>query len=569
MRFRLPLALAALLLVAAAASAQGVSADTPRRAVSPALAITDARVVVSPGEILERATVVVRDGRIVAVGRDAEVPFDARVVEGDSLTVYAGFVDAFGQTGIPKPDDPESYEGDRDAPPRALAGIVPDTDARALFDPTDSQIQAMREAGFGAAHVAPREGLLSGEGSVVVLRELARNETAGSLVLAGPLSAVMRLDTAPGVYPATPMGVLATLRETVENARRARAARTDARGFARLAADPALDALGPLLDGERRLFFVAESSLDGFRVLRASQEMELSPVLVGVPDAAPLLDRLRAAPVPVVAPLALPDTVKADSTVLAADMPTTASPGGVSFVSDRRTLSVEALGDERTALNVQRRAAVHRAEASPAALAEAGVPLAFGTLGVKPADVLPNLRRMIAAGLTADDALAALTTGPADVLGLGAVLGTVERGKLGNLVVTNGDLFADSTAFQYVVVEGVLTEIDEDDTPAGDPDAAVTATGTWDLVVSTPGGDQTGTFELSGDAGDLSGSTTIDGTTIPLDSVTLVGNSLTMTFTAPDIGEVTVTGIITDAELEGTAELVMGSFPVTATRRPG
>ena len=518
--------------------------------------------------MLERATVVVRDGRIEAVG-DVAVPFDARVVEGDSLTVYAGFVDAFGQTGIPAPDETGDYEGDRDAPPRELAGIVPDTDARALFDPTDGRVEAMREAGFGAAHVAPREGLLSGEGSVVVLRELGRSENAGSLVLAGPLSAVMRIDTAPGVYPATPMAVLATLRETVENARRARAARADARGFARLAADPALDALGPLLDGERRLFFVADSYLDGFRALRASAEMDLAPVLVGVPDAAPLLDKLGEAPVPVVAPLALPDTVKADSAALAVDLPTTASPGGVSFVSDRRTMSVEALGAERTALTVQRRAAVRRAEASPAALAAAGVPLAFGTLGVKPADVLPNLRRMVAAGLSPDDALAALTTGSADVLGLASVLGTVEPGKLGNLVVTTGDLFADSTAIRYVVVEGALTELDADEAPAGDPDAVVTAVGTWDLIVSTPGGDQTGTFELSGEGDSLAGSVTIDGETIPFDAVTLVGNSLTMTFAAPDVGDVTVSGIITDDEFEGTAELAFGSFPFTATRRPG
>ena len=565
-RFLAGLALAAALALPAAA--QGVSADTPRRAVSPALAITGARVVVAPGKVLERATVVVRDGRIVSVG-DGAVPFDARVLAGDSLTVYAGFVDAFGYAGIPKPDEPEDYEGDRDAPPRQLAGIVPDTDARALFDPTDAGVQALREAGFGAAHVVPREGLLSGEGSVVVLRALGRGEGAGSLVLAGPLSAVMRIDTAPGVYPATPMAVLATLRETVENARRARAARGDRRGFARLAADPALDALGPLLDGERRLFFVAESALDGFRVLRASDEMALAPVLVGVPDAAPLLDKLREAPVPVVAPLALPDTVKADSAARAVPLATTTSPGGVSFVSDRRTLSVEALGAERTALTVQRRAAVRRAEGNAAALAEAGVPLAFGTLGVKPADVLPNLRRMVAAGLAPDAALGALTTGPAELLGLEGVLGTVEPGKLANLVVTTGDLFADSTALRYVVVEGALTEIDADAAPAGDPDAVVVATGTWDLTVSTPGGDQTGTFELTGDAGDLAGTVSVDGDTMPLDTVTLVGNSLTMTFAAPEVGDVTVTGIITDDTFEGTAELAVGTFPFTATRRPG
>ena len=294
--------------------------------------------------------------------------------------------------------------------------------------------------------------------------------------------------------------------------------------------------------------------------------MDLDPVLVGVADAAPLVAKLRDGRVSVVAPLALPDTVKADSAAALAELPA-ASPGGVSFVSDRRTLATTDLESERSALVVQQRAAVRRAEGSAAALAAAGVPLAFGTLDAKPKDVRANVRRMIAAGLSADDALAALTTGPATLLGLADVLGTVEAGRLGNLIVSTGDVFADSTETRYVIVEGVAHEI-KGAAPAGDPNAVVTAVGTWDLTVATPGGDQTGTFTLSGAGTDLDGSTTIGGETLPMSSVTLVGNSLTFVFTAPDFGDVTMTGIIAGDEIEGTASLVMGSFPLTATRRP-
>ena len=564
--------LAACLVLAAlvpAVAAQGIASDTPRRAVAPALAITDARVVVAPGRVLDRATVVVRDGRIEAVGPNVAVPFDARVVPGDSLTVYAAFVDAFGWAGIDKPDDPDDYEGDRDAPPPERAGIVPGRDARALFDATDGTVKALREAGFGAAHIVPRDGLFSGEGAVVLLRELGRHETSQSLALTPPVSAVMRIATARGVYPTTPMSVLATQRQAIENARRAQAAADSPRtGLDRLRFDPTLEALMPLIDGERRLFYHVGNALGGFRALRATEEMRLTPTLVGVPDAAPLLAKLEARGLSFVAPLALPDTVKADSTALARALPTTTSPGGASFVSDRRTVSTTDLADERTTLVVQQRAAVRRAEASPAAVAAAGVPLSFGTLDVKPKDVMANLRRMIAAGLSPDDALAALTTGPAAVLGLGDALGTVEPGRLGNLLVTTGDVFSDSTDIRYVVIEGMLTTLDTDDAPAGDPNAEVTAAGTWDLTVNTPGGDQTGSFTLTGSGSDLEGSTTIDGETMPMSSVTLEGNSLTFVFTAPDVGDVTVTGIITGDELEGTASLAMGSFPLTATRRP-
>ena len=106
MTFRACLSALAALLLAPSASAQAIGSETPLRPVTGTTAITNARVVVAPGRVLDRATVVVRDGRIVAVGRDAAVPFDANRVAGDSLTVYAGFVDAFSEAGVPTPERP-------------------------------------------------------------------------------------------------------------------------------------------------------------------------------------------------------------------------------------------------------------------------------------------------------------------------------------------------------------------------------------------------------------------------------------------------------------------------------
>ena len=565
MALRVSLAALAAVLLAVSAPAQGISAETPLRPVTGALAITDARVVVAPGRVLDRATVVVRDGRIVAVGRDADVPFDARRIAGDSLTVYAGFLDALGYAGVPEPEDPDDYEGDRGDPPRERAGVTPDRDVRTLFNAGDVRIDQLRRAGFTAAHVAPRDGLFSGQGTVVLLREVGRGERGDALVLTDPLSLIARIDTAPGVYPGTPMGVLAVMRESVENARRRRAS---ADREVRAAYAPALDALSPLLDGERAFVFVVDGWLDGFRALRASSEMGLAPILAGVPDVAPLADRLAAEGVSVFAPLALPDTVAADSAAQALPPPTT-TPGGVSFVTNRRTRSYRDTDSELTALTGQRRAAVARADASPAVLASREIPFAFATLGVKPTDVHPNLVRMVAAGLAPDAALGALTTGPAEILGLDGSLGTVERGKLANLVVTRGDLFTDSTQIRHVIVEGVAYEIEARATPAGaDPTAVVQATGTWDFVATTPDGSQSGTFTLTGDAGSLTGSLTADGETDPFTSVALDGNALTFTFSSSQFGEVTVAGVITGDQFEGLATLALGEIPLSATRRP-
>ena len=571
MTLRSSLAAFAALVIAAPALAQGVGADTPLRPTTRAAAITNARVVVAPGVVLDRATVVVRDGRIEAVGEGVAVPFDADVVEGDSLTVYAGFVDAFGYAGVPEPDDPESYDGDRGDPPRELAGLVPDRDVRTLFAAGDARIDGLREAGFTAAHVAPRDGYFSGQGAVVLLREIGRMEAPEALVLTEPVSFVARIDTAPGVYPGTPMGVLSEMREVVENARRRQAGRAaydaEAEGAARPRFDPVLDAVEALLDGDRQFVFVADEWLDGFRALRVSDELGLSPVLAGVSDVAPLMDKLRGGGVPVFAPLALPDSVEADSAALAVPLPST-TPGGVSFISSRRTVTYRDSENEVAELTGQRIAAVTRAEASPRLLAEAEVPFAFATFEVKPGDVHTNLARMVNAGLDPDAALAALTTAPAELVGIGREAGTVEAGKLANLVVTDGPLFTDSVAVRHVFVEGVRYDYDEDDAPAGaDPDAVVQAVGTWDFEVSTPGGNQSGTFTITGSGDDLSGEITTDDTT-PFTSVTLEGNALAMTFTTDEIGTITISGIIDGDEFSGTAELSVGSFPVTATRQP-
>ena len=578
-----PLATAALavLFFSADAHAQvlrgGTSSDTPRRPVSTAHAITNARVVVAPGRVLDRATVVVRDGRIVSVRENADVPFDATVIEGDSLWVYAGFLDLYSHAGVEDTEDVD-YDGDPGDPPRQRAGIVPDLDVRTLFKPGDAAVKALREAGFTAAHLAPEEGLLAGMGAVALLREPGRAESRETLFLPQTETAIAQIDGAGGVYPATPMAVLSVMRETVENARRETASREafgeDVSRARRPSYDPVTDALAPVLDGDRMLVFHVEDWLNAHRALRVTGEMRIArTVLAGVPDVAPVLDKLRQRGVPFIAPLALPDTVASDSLsrTIALPPPSQASPGGVSFITDRRTVSFRDTDAEKGVLTAQRIASVRSAEASPARLAGAGVPFAFGSFDAKGKDIKANLHRMTEAGLSHDDALAALTTRAAELVGLAGAMGTVERGKLANLVVTDGDYFSDTTQVRFVFVEGVRHEIEaKKKAAAGDPDAVVEVVGTWDYEIEIPGQSQEGTFTIRGEPGNLSGEIGAGDDTLAFASVALEGNALTFSFTAPGGGpEVTVSGVVTDNELDATADVgAFGAFPFTATRQP-
>ncbi|HEX8298312.1 MAG TPA: amidohydrolase family protein [Rubricoccaceae bacterium] len=562
--------LAALVVLALPVRAQrgGVTADTPRRPVTRAAALVGARVVVSPGRVLDRATVLIRDGRIEAVGRDLRVPADADVLAADSFTVYAGFVDALGNAGVPTPPEVERFTGNRGDPPRDRSGLEPDRDVRETFDPSDARVAALRALGFGAAHIAPRGGLLSGQGAVVLLRPPGRDEAARDVVFTGPVSLVARMQTAEGVYPSTPMGVAAVFREAFENARRREAqAEGIARGGQRPRFDAALDALGPVLAGDRRLVMLAPTPLDAFRALGLARDAGVEPIVAGLADAAPVTERLRAERIAVFAPLALPDTVALDSLARTVALPPSS---GVASVQNRRVRSFRDLPAERAALTAERRESVRRAEASPAALAAAGVPFAFATLEADPAKILPGLRRMVRAGLTPDDALAALTVAPARLLGLSNDLGTVERGRLANLVVVRGDLFADSAVVRYVFVEGQRTENPAKPRRASaSADSSATGVGTWTMTVSTPSEEQRGAFTITGTPGAYTGTATVEGETIPLEAVTLDGDALSFRFTVPDVGLVEISGTVSGPSFSGTVSFgTLGSFPATAIRSP-
>jgi imidazolonepropionase-like amidohydrolase len=100
-----------------------------------------------------------------------------------------------------------------------------------------------------------------------------------------------------------------------------------------------------------------------------------------------------------------------------------------------------------------------RAPSVPGVLAKAGVPFGFYSDGTEnPRDVIRAARRAIVAGLSQDEAVRAFTLGPARIYGVADRLGTIEKGKIANLVVTSGELFQDSTTVKYVFVDGVKFE---------------------------------------------------------------------------------------------------------------
>ena len=139
----------------------------------------------------------------------------------------------------------------------------------------------------------------------------------------------------------------------------------------------------------------------------------------------------------------------------------------------------------------------HRAQA--ATFSNAGIPFSFGTLSVKPGDFSKNMQAMIKEGLTTDEALAALTTKPASLLGIEKQCGSIEAGKMANIIISNKPLFEKGYAIRFMVVEGNLYEYEakEKKKPSEKvtDDVAAVIKGTWSFTIESHDKKRSGTME--------------------------------------------------------------------------
>jgi len=199
------------------------------------------------------------------------------------------------------------------------------------------------------------------------------------------------------------------------------------------------------------------------------------------------------------------------------------------------------------------------------------VDFAFTTRGLKNlANFSKNLRKIIEAGLPEERALAALTTVPAKILGIDAMTGTLETGKIANVIVADGPLFEKDTKIQRVFVDGVEYRAEEKEKPKGDPDAVVDPRGEWSVVFEISGQTFQRTWTISGEPDSYKGTAETQRGTVTFEEVGLEGNALTVAFPSRGgFGSTEITVIIEGDTFEGIAEMGTRSVPVKGTRTSG
>ncbi|WP_287130941.1 amidohydrolase family protein [Candidatus Cyanaurora vandensis] len=505
------------------APVEGLRDNSPR-----VHALVNARIVVAPGQVIPKGTLVIRNGVISQVGTMA-APTEARVWDLAGRTVYPGFIDSYSSLDLPK-EWQAPQPGEENKPPELAKNgsrawnprVTPQRDAADNLTVDPKQTEKVRGLGFTVALVAPARGVFRGTSTLI---NLSGNDANKSIVRRQVAQHVAFEQSGfrEAQYPDSLMGSIALIRQTFLDADWYNRAQTNyaqaPQGLERPETNSALAALAPVVTGELPVVFKAEDELDLLRVLRVAEEFKTTQSWVlGTGYEYRVLPQLAARKIPLILPLDFPEAPEVETPEKALDV------------------DLEVLQHWE------------QAPSNPARLAQAGVMFALTTSQLKKPEeqFWPRVRQSVRRGLTVDQALASLTTTPAKFLGVSGRYGTLEPGKVANLVISDGDLFTSKANILSVWVDGQIYETDKG--------REVDPRGTW--TVTWQGVQADTNLVLSGDPKPKA---TLGGKDTP---AVLQGSQLLLFPPAqgfgPGQGTVRLTASINGDQMQGTGQLPDG-----------
>jgi imidazolonepropionase-like amidohydrolase len=422
-----------LLIVAVLALALGrISVLAPSLVAqsAPSYAIRGAKIYTLAGTPIANGTVVIQNGKITAVGANVSVPAGAQTIDAKGLEVYPGMFNSATQIGLNEVSQvPATIDTNE------LGDFKPQLVAMTAVNPESAHIPVTRANGITHVLTMPGGGVIPGQASVMYLSgwtvdelQLRRN---AAMVLNWPTLTQGRggfggFGGGGGARrPFTEIKTeydnrIAEITEWLDRARHYAQAIEKGKP-ANFARDLKLEALVPVINGQEPVFIIARWARDITNAVEFCEKQKLRPIIAQADEAWKVKDMLKQKNVPVILPASL------------------------------RLPSDEDEPYDRTF--------THAAE-----LSAAGVKFAFGSFGNEFARRLPQQAGVaVAYGLSHDEALKAVTIYPAQIFGLDKQLGTIETGKIANIMVTNGDPLELKTEVKYLFINGRLTSLDNHD----------------------------------------------------------------------------------------------------------
>jgi hypothetical protein len=423
-----------------------------------AWAIKDCRLVSPGGPIVAKATILIRDGLIEAVGPSLTVPADAEVIDGSKLTVHPGLIDALGQSLLKLPEEKfdaaKFYSGEFTDKDR---GLTPELKAFDYVVLGKSTLEKYHKAGLLAAGVIPQKGIFTGQASFFSLSSEDKNK---ALVLKDTWLGLSYSPSSFSVYPNSLMGVVALLRQEFADvayfSMNASRWKKELKGISRTDYNGLYDSLVDYASGKKPVVFFCNNQHDIRRTLELASELKLDYVICDLGSEAQFV---------------IPELKKANARLLCT----------VGFKAPSTSVHAQLGKTEKD------KAEKELYPKNPARLAEAGIPFAFSSFGTDdPKSFLDGIQKAIDAGLSREKALEALTTTPAAFLGLDKALGTIEPGKMANLVLVEGDALAKEPKVKMVFADGRKFEFKDTKGKEGEK-PTVNVSGRWELTIPDAG----------------------------------------------------------------------------------
>ncbi len=521
-----------LLMISSTALAEDLRQPTPGNH-----ALVGVRAVVEPGQVIDNATILIQDGTITAVGSDITPPPGTRVHDFErepdqpQVSVYPGLIEPY----LPVPAAEADDEGEETAIPAGRHPLIHPDRTLSATDWPGERLAALREAGFTTALLAPEGGLIQGSGLIANLGdgELSHNLLVPSFGQFMTFSGRQRGRD----FPNSLMGSVALVRQTLDDAgwqMQARAAWERNPAQARPEWLEGLDALAPALSGDVATVFIADDMPDSLRILEFTAGRDLDLTIVGhgheYKRPSGLIDR----GVRHILPLSFPDAPDVRD-------------------ADDRNVSLEELRHWRNA------------PSNPSRLIDAGLPVIFSTHGLSaPKDHFKAMAAAIEAGLSDEQALAALTTEPAAWLGISDFAGRIGEGYMANLMIVEGDLWVESPNITQLWIDGNQHVLASIEPPTVDP------AGTWALTLVVGSmGDMAAQMTLSGPPTGMTGSLSVMGNDSPFSDVRVSGDEVIASLDATRFGgsgSITVRLTIDGDRARGTGTGPFGEFDIRGQR---
>lgn len=385
------------------------------------MAFTNAKIYITPTQVVENGTLLIQNGKVVQVGKSISIPANSVVENLNGKSIYPSFIDAFSDFGIKKPK--RAPGGGRSPQYNATREgfywndhIMPENAAIAHFSYDTKKADALRKAGFGIVNAHLQDGVARGSGLLVGLNDHGTEserilEDASAQYFSFSKSIAKRQS-----YPTSLMGALALLRQMYH----------DMDWYAKGNVDTKDRSLEALIDNKNLVpIFAAGANGNVLRADKIGDQFGIQYTILGGGDEYEDIESIKATNARLIIPVNFPDAFDVSN------------PQHAEYVS------------------LQSMRQWNLAPSNPKVLADNGVSFALTLHHLKsPKELKAKLEKAMSYGLSKTQALQALTTTPASILGKSNHIGSLQTGRWANFLITSGDLFEKGTTLYENWVQG-------------------------------------------------------------------------------------------------------------------